>query len=39
MVLSRDAKTIWRLSTEKATERPFFSWPTKRRVVRMVERS
>jgi len=33
MVLSRDPETIWRLSTEKATERTSFSCPIKRRVV------
>merc|ERR1712216_673898 len=39
MVLSRDPETIWRLSTEKATERTSLSCPTKRRVVFPVEMS
>merc|ERR1719253_360084 len=36
MLLSREPETIWRLSTEKATERTSLEWPTKRRVVRPV---
>ena len=33
MVLSREPETIWRLSTENATESTSLEWPTKRRVV------
>merc|ERR1719482_1875043 len=36
MLLSWEPETIWRLSTEKATERTSLEWPTKRRVVRPV---
>lgn len=39
IVLSREADTIWRLSTEKATESTSFLWPMKRRVVVPVVRS
>ena len=39
MVLSREPDTIWRLSTEKATESTSLVWPRKRRVVAPVFRS
>ena len=33
MVRSREPETIWRLSSEKETERTSLVWPTNRRVV------
>ena len=39
IVRSRDPLTIWRLSTEKATDKTSLVWPRKRRVVAPVVRS